>query len=359
MRVEEFDFDLPDDRIALRPVAPRDSAKLLVVTPPRDFSDRLVTDLPRLLHPDDLLIFNDTRVVPAALEGHRLGRGQNEPRIETLLLERIDGSRWKALAKPGKRLKPGDRIRFGGPENLCLLGAVEATVESKLHDGEIVLAFDFSGPVLDESIKTVGHIPLPPYITAKRLPDDRDRDDYQTIFAREDGAVAAPTAGLHFTPELIERLKGHGVSIAFVTLHVGAGTFLPVRSEEVSQHKMQAERGTISVETAAQITRAKRQGQRVVCVGTTALRLVESASQPGGQISAFDSETTLFITPGYQFRTVDALITNFHLPRSTLFMLVAAFSGLETMKAAYAHAINRRYRFYSYGDACLLFPSHT
>jgi S-adenosylmethionine:tRNA ribosyltransferase-isomerase len=274
-----------------------------------------------------------------------------------LLFERIDGARWKAFAKPGRRLRAGDRISFGDGGGVCLLGSLDATVEHKGEEGEVTLAFDFTGAVLDETIAAIGHMPLPPYISARRAADERDMQDYQTVYAREQGAVAAPTAGLHFTPELMERLAARGISSAFVTLHVGPGTFLPVKADDTEEHRMHAEHGRISAETAERINATRLRGRRVVAVGTTSLRLLETASDAAGAIRPFSGATSIFITPGYRFRSVDALITNFHLPRSTLFMLVAAFSGLETMKLAYAHAVAHDYRFYSYGDASLLFPA--
>ncbi len=351
MRVSDFDFDLPPERIALRPVSPRDAAKLLVVRP-EGLEDRAVGDLPALLKSGDVLVFNTTKVIPAALTGHRIGRGDTTPKIEALLHLRVDGSRWKAFAKPGKRLQVGDRIRFGAEGRVCLLGTLDATVEEKGQSGEITLLFDFYGPALDEAIAAVGEMPLPPYIAGKRDTDDQDRLDYQTMFARDDGAVAAPTAGLHFTPNLINQLQAAGIAAEFVTLHVGAGTFLPVKAEDTADHRMHAEWGEVTAETAARLRAARAAGGRVVAVGTTSLRILETSN-----CEPFRGTTDIFITPGYRFRTVDALITNFHLPKSTLFMLVSAFSGLDRMRAAYAHAIAHGYRFYSYGDASLLFPA--
>lgn len=351
MRVSDFDFELPPERIALRPASPRDSARLLVVQPDT-LQDRIVRDLPSLLRRGDVLVFNDTKVIPAALTGHRIGRGDTTPKIEALLHLRLDGHRWRAFAKPGKRLQQGDRIRFGNEGKLCLFGSLDATVEEKGEAGEITLAFDFHGPVLDEAIAAVGDMPLPPYIAGKRDTDDRDRSDYQTLFAREEGAVAAPTAGLHFTPELIKSLQAAGIQMEFVTLHVGAGTFLPVKAEDTAQHRMHAEWGVVTAETCARLKAARASGGRIVAVGTTSLRLLESSG-----LEPFSGTTDIFITPGYKFRAVDLLVTNFHLPRSTLFMLVAAFAGLERMKSAYAHAVAHHYRFYSYGDASLLFPA--
>jgi len=353
LRVSDFDFDLPPERIALRPARPRDAARLLVVKPDQ-LADRMVRDLPSLLAPGDVLVFNDTKVIPAALAGRRIGRGV-EPQIEVLLHQRLDPARWRAFAKPGKRLRVGDRIRFGSEVRVCLLGALEATVEAKGESGEITLAFDFSGPILDEAIATLGDMPLPPYIAGKRPSDDEDRQDYQTVYSREEGAVAAPTAGLHFTEELLSAITARGVARAFVTLHVGAGTFLPVKAEDTRDHRMHAEWGTVSAETAARLNAAREHGGRIVSVGTTSLRLLESAAR-SGRVEAFEGPTDIFITPGYRFHAVDLLMTNFHLPRSTLFMLVCAFAGMERMKLAYAHAIADCYRFYSYGDASLLFP---
>ena len=357
MRTADFDFHLPDDRIALRPVEPRDAARLLVVQPWGPLEDRIVRDLPDLLTPGDVLVFNDTRVIPARLNGVR-ERDGSAVAVEATLHRRLAPHRWAAFMRPGKRLRAGDRVRFGrAPDAGCEAAHLDATVEAKGEDGEVTLAFDLSGPMLDEAVATHGLMPLPPYIAAKRAEDDRDRRDYQTVFAREDGSVAAPTAGLHFTPELLARLGARGVEQRFVTLHVGAGTFLPVKAEEVGEHRMHSEYGEVSAETAAALNAAKADSRRIVCVGTTALRLVESATGEDGVVRPFAAETSIFITPGYRFRAADVLLTNFHLPRSTLFMLVSAFSGLDTMRAAYTHAIEAGYRFYSYGDASLLLPS--
>ena len=354
MRLDDFDFDLPEERIALRPAEPRDAARLLVVGGDGRLDDRTVRDLPELLAPGDLLVLNDTKVIPGQLEGERRRGGSVVP-VSATLVERIDESRWWALARPGRRLSPGDRIVFGHEGRVCLLGTLEATVEEKAADGRVRLAFSFHGPFLDEALRAVGGAPLPPYIASRRAADDRDLADYQTVYAVQEGAVAAPTAGLHFTEALFERLSAKGVGRAFVTLHVGAGTFLPVKEQEVSRHRMHAEFGTIDEPTAEKINAARASGGRIVAVGTTALRLLESAADEAGTIRPFTRDTELFITPGYRFRAVDVLITNFHLPKSTLFMLVSAFSGLDRMKAAYAHAVKAGYRFYSYGDACLLF----
>ena len=358
MRTDLFDFDLPQDRIALRPAAPRDAARLLVVRPGAELllEDRSVRDLPGLLRDGDRLVVNDTRVIPAQLAGRRLG-GAVAPRIEATLIKRLDASRWQALVKPARKLAVGDAVRFGGggqgeAGGVCLAGSLEARVEAKGEAGEVTLAFAFSGAVLDEAIAAHGIVPLPPYIASRRAPDARDRSDYQTLFAREEGAVAAPTAGLHFTAGLMAALAARGIGHETVTLHVGPGTFLPVKAGDVEGHRMHAEWGQVSAAAAAALNAAPG---RIVAVGTTSLRLIESAAQTDGTIVPFTGETALFITPGYRFRAVDVLLTNFHLPRSTLFMLVAAFCGLPTMKRAYAHAVEHGYRFYSYGDACLLF----
>jgi S-adenosylmethionine:tRNA ribosyltransferase-isomerase len=357
MRVDLFDFDLPEDNIALRPASPRDSARLLVVRPEAEptLADHRVSDLPGFLRPGDALVFNDTKVIPAQLEGIRHREGAGGQQVSATLHMRVAPDRWKAFAKPGKRIKIGDRIEFGHGGNACLVGSLAATVEDKGEGGEVTLRFDLSGPALDEAIMAVGHIPLPPYIAAKRPEDAQDQKDYQTIYAREDGAVAAPTAGLHFTPELFSSLDAVGVERHFVTLHVGAGTFLPVKADDTTEHKMHQEIGHVSAETAARLNAVKRAGGRIVCVGTTSLRLIESAAADDGTIKPWSGATGIFITPGYRFKAVDMLMTNFHLPRSTLFMLVSAFCGLETMRAAYAHAIETGYRFYSYGDSSLLF----
>jgi S-adenosylmethionine:tRNA ribosyltransferase-isomerase len=353
MRVDLFDFDLPPDRIALRPAEPRDSARMLVVRGPA-LEDRLIRDLPDFLRPGDALVVNDTRVIPARLNGIRV-RGENVACIEATLVKREGSNLWRALAKPGKRLAPGDRIRFGeASESMaCLLASLDADVVER-NEGEVLLSFHMDGPALDDAIDRLGHMPLPPYIAARRADDSRDTSDYQTMFAREPGAVAAPTAGLHFTPDLLAAIERKGVAVHRVTLHVGAGTFLPVKTDDTDAHVMHSEWGSVSAETAAALNDARREGGRVVAVGTTALRILESAADAGNRIGAFSGDTSIFITPGYAFRAVDALVTNFHLPRSTLFMLVSAFAGLDAMQAAYAHAIRQNYRFYSYGDACLL-----
>ena len=355
MRTDLFDFHLPPENIALRPASPRDSARLLVVQPGAELQDQTVADLPEWLRPGDQLVVNDTKVISAQLAGRRIGR-EPETRIDATLIKRLDGARWQALVKPAKRLVPGDTIRFGSEGRVCLLGHLDAVVEAKGDAGEVTLAFVFHGPALDQAIAELGAPPLPPYIAARRKPDERDTQDYQTMFATKDGAVAAPTAGLHFTPALEAALRERGVGLHRVTLHVGAGTFLPVKVEDTAEHKMHSEWGTISRETADALNAARAAGGRVIAVGTTSLRLLESAATEDNVIHPFADETAIFITPGYRFRAVDLLLTNFHLPKSTLFMLVSAFSGFETMTKAYAHAIASGYRFYSYGDASLLFP---
>jgi S-adenosylmethionine:tRNA ribosyltransferase-isomerase len=354
MRTDLFDFDLPAERIALRPASPRDSAKMLVVQGDGVLRDRYVSELPQWLEPGDQIVVNDTKVISAQLKGRRIGR-ETEPKIEATLIKRLDGSRWQALVKPAKKLAPGDRIRFGNEGKVCLLGHLDAEVEAKGGEGEVTLSFSFHGPTLDQAISDLGATPLPPYIASKRTPDEQDAADYQTMFAANEGAVAAPTAGLHFTPALETALRRRGVEINRLTLHVGAGTFLPVKVEDTAEHRMHAEWGTVSAETARKLNEARAKGGRIVAIGTTSLRLLESAAHDDGTIQPFSGETSIFITPGYRFRAVDILLTNFHLQRSTLFMLVSAFSGLDAMKQAYSHAIANGYRFYSYGDACLLF----
>ena len=354
MRTSLFDFDLPPDRIALRPASPRDAAKLLVVRGDGALEDRGVRDLPDLLRAGDVLVVNDTKVIPARLKGRRLGR-DTEPKIEATLTKRLDGSRWNAFVKPAKKLNTGDTIRFGDEGKVCFLGQLDAVVEAKGEGGEVTLAFAFHGPVLDQAIEERGDMPLPPYIASKRAPDERDRADYQTLFARDEGSVAAPTAGLHFTGDLLAKLQAKGIARHKVTLHVGPGTFLPVHADDTADHKMHSEHAVLNAATAAALNAARAQGGRIVAVGSTALRTLETAAADDGTIRPFSGETSIFITPGYRFKAVDVMLTNFHLPRSTLFMLVAAFCGLDTMQRAYAHAIREGYRFYSYGDACLLF----
>jgi S-adenosylmethionine:tRNA ribosyltransferase-isomerase len=359
MRTDLFDFDLPPERIALRPVHPRDAARLLVVRPGNmpEVEDRGVLDLPDLLQPGDCLVVNDSKVIAARLKGRRIGRGPNEPAIEATLHKRIDGSTWRAFILGAKKVQVGDVLRFGDEGKVCFLGQLDAQVSGKDEGGEVTLSFAFHGPVLEQAIEERGETPLPPYIASKREPDEQDKADYQTVFAREEGSVAAPTAGLHFTPELLERLMRRGINVRRVTLHVGAGTFLPVKGDDTEGHKMHAEFGVISEETAEALNGYRAEGGRIVAVGSTALRTLETAADEEGILRAYSGDTSLFITPGYRFKAVDLMFTNFHLPRSTLFMLVSAFSGLDTMQRAYVHAIAAGYRFYSYGDACLLFPS--
>jgi S-adenosylmethionine:tRNA ribosyltransferase-isomerase len=354
MRTDIFDFELPPENIALRPASPRDSARLLVVPGDGVLRDAAISDLPKWLEPGDALVVNDTKVISAQLHGRRIGR-ETEPKIEATLIKRLDGSRWQALVKPAKKLAAGDTIRFGNEGRVCLLGHLDAEVEQKGAEGEVTLSFTFHGPTLDQAIADLGSPPLPPYIAGKRAPDERDLSDYQTMFAQQEGAVAAPTAGLHFTPALEQALRAQGIGLHRLTLHVGAGTFLPVKVEDTAGHKMHSEWGSLSASTATALNEVRAKGGRIVAVGTTSLRLLESAARDDGTIAPFEGETAIFITPGYRFRAVDILLTNFHLPRSTLFMLVSAFSGLDAMKHAYAHAIAAGYRFYSYGDACLLF----
>lgn len=353
MDVGLFDFDLPDSRIALRPAEPRDSAKLLVVkatgNPP--LFDLTVRDLPLLLKRGDVLVFNNTRVIPSRLHGLRL-KGQGGARVEIMLHKRVDAGSWLAFARPAKKLATGDVVQFGADEH-----TLHAKVTARHEGGEVMLSFELAGPRLDDAIATLGEMPLPPYISGKRRTDARDATDYQTVYASEDGAVAAPTAGLHFTPDLFRRLDEAGIAREFVTLHVGAGTFLPMKVDDTRAHTMHSEWGSITPEVARRINRARAAGGRVVAVGTTSLRLLETAADVDGNLAAFSGDTAIFITPGYRFRLVAGLMTNFHLPRSTLFMLVSALCGLETMQAAYRHAIEHDYRFYSYGDSSLLLPT--
>jgi len=347
MRVALFDFELPPERIALRPAVPRDAARMLVVrpgaTPPLE--DSKVLELPHLLRAGDILVVNDTRVIPAQLDGVR-ARGDSRARIEITLHKRETDATWRAFAKPAKKLKVGETIVFGD-------SALSADVAEK-QDGDVRLVFSTSGAALDAAIAALGRMPLPPYIAGKRASDRRDEADYQTLFAAKAGAVAAPTASLHFTPALVAAVEARGVALARVTLHVGAGTFVPVKVEDTAGHRMHAEWGEIDAPTAALLNDARARGGRIVAAGTTSLRVLESAAGEDGRITAFAGETSIFITPGYRFRMVDLLMTNFHLPRSTLFMLVSAFCGLDLMQEAYRHAIAAGYRFYSYGDACLL-----
>jgi S-adenosylmethionine:tRNA ribosyltransferase-isomerase len=341
MLVSDFDFDLPRELIAARPIEPRDAARLLVVR--GGLEDLRIVDLPRLLRPGDLLVFNDTRVIPARLIGTR-----GAATLEVTLHRALDEDRWLAFVKNAKRLRPGDRVDFAAD--------FSAEVVEKRPAGDVELRFDRGGAALRQALEAHGSMPLPPYIKRGRGGDSKDRHDYQTIFARKEGAVAAPTAGLHFTESLLAALDAAGIERLTVTLHVGAGTFLPVRAEDTRDHRMHSETGHIDAATADRINAVKARGGRIIACGTTSLRLLESAAGEDGRVAPFAGDTDLFITPGYRFRIVDLLLTNFHLPRSTLFMLVSAFAGLPQMRRAYAHAIERRYRFFSYGDACLLFP---
>jgi S-adenosylmethionine:tRNA ribosyltransferase-isomerase len=342
MRVDLFDFHLPPELIALRPARPRDAARMLVVQGEGAFEDRTVRDLPSLLRAGDVLVFNDTRVIPAQLEGRR-----GDAKIGATLHKRIDLRRWQAFVRNAKRLKLGDRIEFAAE--------VTALAEERLPDGSWVLAFEGDDPV-EILLERAGQMPLPPYIAGKRPTDAEDRADYQTMFAREDGAVAAPTAALHFTPELMAALAAAGIGSETLTLHVGAGTFLPVKADDTADHAMHAEWGRIEAPVAERLNAVRTKGGRVIAVGTTSLRLLESATGADGIIQPFAGDTAIFITPGYRFKAIDGLMTNFHLPKSTLFMLVSALLGLERMQAVYAHAIEQDYRFYSYGDSSLLLP---
>ncbi len=341
MRVDLFDFELPTDRIALRPARPRDSARLLVAKGDR-LSDQLVSDLPEILRPGDVLVFNDTKVIPAQLEGRR-----GEARVGVTLHKREGPRSWWAFVRNAKRLRPGDRIEFDE--------GVSASAVERAQDGSFLVQFHGDEPV-ELQLKRAGRMPLPPYIASKRSADEADRDDYQPVVAREEGAVAAPTAALHFTSGLFDALESRGILRETVTLHVGAGTFLPVKADDTAGHQMHSEWGRIDTLTADRLNAARTAGGRLIAVGTTSLRLIESAADDGGKILPFEGDTAIFITPGYRFKAIDGLMTNFHLPRSTLFMLVSALMGLDAMKRIYAHAIDRDYRFYSYGDASLLLP---
>jgi S-adenosylmethionine:tRNA ribosyltransferase-isomerase len=382
MRLSDFDFSLPEDRIALHPATPRDAARLLVVRPENSppCEDQIFSALPALLSPGDLLVFNDTRVIPARLIGER-DRWGNRVGIEALLVKRVDACTWQAFAKPGKRLKTGDRVVFGSVNPVCLLGHLVADVMAKNEEGLVTFRFDRTGAYLDEAIALIGGMPLPPYIREARsragdADESHDAADYQTIFAARDGAVAAPTASLHFTDRVLAALAARNIGHVFVTLHVGAGTFLPVKSDDLDAHRMHAEWGEVTAAAAEAIRTARARGGRIIAVGTTACRLIETAAactaivesglaiepastgqSAAGEIRPYVGETDIFIRPGYRFRVTDALITNFHLPKSTLLMLVSAFAGMVTMRTAYAHAIKAGYRFYSYGDASLLFPA--
>jgi len=341
MRVDLFDFELPPERIALRPARPRDSARLLLVEGSA-ISDRQVLDLPDLLRPGDVLVFNDTKVIPAQLEGRR-----GEASIGATLHKREGPREWRAFLRNARRVRIGDTIDFGE--------GVQASVSEKGEEGSALLRFA-GGEPLELLLERAGRMPLPPYIGSKRPTDDQDRSDYQTMFAQEEGAVAAPTAALHFTPRLLDAFDARGIGWETLTLHVGAGTFLPVKADDTAEHKMHAEWGRIDKQTAERLNAARSSGGRLIAVGTTSLRLLESGADDDGIIRAFEGDTAIFITPGYRFKAIDGLITNFHLPRSTLFMLVSALMGLDVMKAAYAHAIDSGYRFYSYGDSSLLLP---
>jgi S-adenosylmethionine:tRNA ribosyltransferase-isomerase len=350
MRVSEFDFELPENLIALHPAEPRDSARLLLVRPGEALEDRHIPDLLDILQPGDVLVVNDTRVLPAELRGTRV-RGELRANVSFNLHKRVDAHTWRAFARPAKKLNLLDALELGNGE----ADALRARVAGKGDTGEVTLEFELGGAELDEAIKSHGAMPLPPYIGAKRGVEERDKVDYQTVYAAEDGAVAAPTAGLHFTEALLQKLSDRGVSMERVTLHVGAGTFLPMKVDDTEDHVMHSEWGEIDQATVERIHAARAAGGRVIAVGTTSLRLLETASRATGRLEPFVGDTDIFITPGFRFRTVDVLMTNFHLPKSTLFMLVSAFAGLDTMKAAYAHAIGNGYRFYSYGDSSLLF----
>jgi S-adenosylmethionine:tRNA ribosyltransferase-isomerase len=341
MRVDLFDFELPPERIALRPARPRDSARLLLVDGAR-IEDRAVLDLPSLLQPGDVLLFNDTKVIPAQLEGVR-----GQAKVGATLHKRAGPRDWWAFVRNARRLRAGDTIDFGSK--------VFASVVERGDDGTVLLHFEGEDPV-ELLLERAGRLPLPPYIASKRPTDEADRSDYQTMFARQEGAVAAPTAALHFTDRLIAALEARGVKRETLTLHVGAGTFLPVKADDTAEHRMHAEWGRIDAETAGRLNAARAAGGRLIAVGTTSLRLIESAADDGGIVHPFEGDTSIFITPGYRFKAIDGLVTNFHLPRSTLFMLVSALMGLDVMQAAYAHAIGEGYRFYSYGDSSLLLP---
>jgi S-adenosylmethionine:tRNA ribosyltransferase-isomerase len=353
MRVDSFDFDLPESSIALRPAQPRDAARLLVVPTEGAFEHRHVRDLPQFLRAGDVLVLNDTRVIPARLSGRRLARDESGAgaAIEVTLIKRAASDAYNAFARPAKRLKPGDVLSFDA--------GLEATLVARLEGGEVALRFNCAGANLDEALAQAGAMPLPPYIASRRAPDASDCEDYQTVFARESGSVAAPTAGLHFTPELLAQLERSGVRRADVTLHVGPGTFLPVTGEDTSEHAMHGEWARLDAGAADRLNTTRAEGGRIIAVGTTALRTLETSADETGLFHPFEGETSLFITPGYRFKSADVLLTNFHLPRSTLFMLVCAFAGTDRMKAAYAEAIAQNYRFYSYGDASLLFRVHS
>ena len=350
MRVDAFDFTLPEENIALRPARPRDAARLLTIGAGGRLNDHIIKDLPDLLNAGDMLVVNDTKVIPARLTGERRRAKASGAKIEVTLIERLESVIWRCFLQPAKRVKAGDMIYFSDPS-----GTEEVAAHiTACNGGEAEIIFQLPPAEMESSLVRIGAMPLPPYIASKRRPDAEDFDDYQTLFACHDGAIAAPTAGLHFTPRLYETLQAKGVQFVRVTLHVGPGTFLPVRVDDTDDHIMHAEWGEVTPDVAAAINKTKAAGGKLICVGTTSLRLIESAAQKSGRVEAFSGTTDIFITPGYQFKATDRLLTNFHLPKSTLFMLVSAFSGLAEMKQAYQHAIDNGYRFYSYGDACLL-----
>ena len=359
MRTDLFHFELPEHLIALRPVEPRDAARLLVVGSEeggQGLKDRLVRNLADELRPGDVLVLNDTRVIPAALDGIRL-RGEAQARIAVNLHKRCGDAQWRAFARPARKLEIGDRVRFANTAISRPMDVLDATVVSKTDGGEVELSFDLAGPALDAAIAGIGRMPLPPYIATKRTADKQDNNTYQTVYARRDGAVAAPTAGLHLTDGLFQALAARDIGTATLTLHVGAGTFLPVKAQNIKDHRMHAEWGEITPDVARRLNGVRAAGGRIIAVGTTVTRLLETAARTTGQIQPFAGETDIFIAPGHRWCAVDGLMTNFHLPRSTLFMLVSAFAGLERMHAAYTHAIAQGYRFYSYGDASLLWPA--
>ena len=353
MRVDAFDFDLPEERIAIRPASPRDSARMLVVRPGDGLTDSDVGALPTLLKSGDVLVFNDTKVIPAQLEGVRVRDGSARAHVGATLHMRTGPDRWKAFIRGAKKLKTGDIVEFGTSAETCELNSLNATVGEKGTSGEVELVFEKSGAALDEAIAAQGHIPLPPYIASKRAEDARDRQDYQTIYAREEGAVAAPTAGLHFTPEILSQCEERGVRIARITLHVGIGTFRPVSAERLDDHVMHSEWCEIDETAADTINAARKAGGRIIAVGTTSVRTLESVAATGS-LRAWQGETDLFIRPPYDFRVVDAILTNFHLPKSTLLVLVSAFAGRDLMLQAYREAVASEYRFFSYGDAMFL-----
>lgn len=353
MDVSRFNFDLPEDLIALRPAVPRDSARMLVVHADGRLEHAAFRDLPKYLCTADVMVTNDTKVIAARLRGTRCPRRPEGPqaKVEVLLCRRLGSDRYSVLARPARKLDPGDTLRLGRD--------LTAEVLARSEGGEAEILFPLGGSALDAAIAAQGETPLPPYIAGRRRADDRDRNDYQTVYARQDGSVAAPTAGLHFTPSLLKDLAAKGVARESVTLHVGLGTFQPVTAADTEQHRMHAEWATVGADVAERLNAARANGGRIAAVGTTSLRTLESAADPGGRLHPFAADTSIFITPGYRFRTAEILVTNFHLPKSTLFMLVSAFSGLDTMKRAYQEAIRAGYRFYSYGDACLLFRQPT